>query len=98
MVVTFHEPLLVVALDERADLALSMGEVGEAVQPQGLLGLNPQLVADDPVLRELQLANFTAQHDFGRLAMLALRHPPAARVLRQVASEAHLSETALLAT
>src|SRR5262245_41308845 len=41
MLVTFHEPLLVVALDERPDLALGVGEIGEAVPPQALLFQRP---------------------------------------------------------
>jgi hypothetical protein len=37
MIVALHELLRVVALDERPDLALAMGEVREAMQPEALL-------------------------------------------------------------
>lgn len=42
MAVALHEPLRVVALDERPDLPLGMGEIGEAVQPQALRTLSPR--------------------------------------------------------
>src|SRR5262245_3795108 len=37
MVVAFDQPVRVVALDEGPDLALGMGEIREAMQPQALL-------------------------------------------------------------
>jgi hypothetical protein len=50
----------------------------------------------DPVLRVLQLTTFERVEDFQGVAMLALRHKPAARVLRQMLRENRLSETAFL--
>ena len=63
---------------------------------EGLLGLDRDLFATDPVLRELQVASFSAPEEFGRVAAIALRHPPAARVLRLAMNEAQLSEEALV--
>jgi hypothetical protein len=63
---------------------------------EGLLGVDPAVLAGDPVLRALHLTNFDRAEDFHAVAALALQHPPAARVLRQVLSESHLSESALL--
>lgn len=65
---------------------------------EGLLGLAPELVVTDPVLREFQREGFTAQEDFSRVAAAALRHPPAARVLRQILHDARLPEATLVAT
>lgn len=62
----------------------------------GLLGLDHKIVADDPVLRELQLGSFSAPQDFERFVTLALHHPPASRVLRQLLTDSRLSETTLL--
>jgi len=59
----------------------------------GLLGLDRQLIASDPVLRELHLANFSVQQDFERLVDIASRHPPAARILRQILSETNVPQT-----
>src|SRR5262249_13249818 len=53
MVVTFHEPLLVVALDERPDLALGLGEIAESMQPQALLLQRPHEALDHPVTLRL---------------------------------------------
>jgi hypothetical protein len=64
---------------------------------EGLLGLDRELFAADPVLRLFQIASFNAPEDFGMVAALALRHPPAARVLRGVMNEAQLSEADLVA-
>ena len=62
----------------------------------GLLGLDPAIVMADPVLRVLQLSTFERVADFQGVAMLALQHKPAARVLRQMLRENHLSETAFM--
>jgi hypothetical protein len=62
----------------------------------GLLGLDRKIIAGDPVLRELQLGILSAPQDFERFVTLALRHPPAIRVLRQLLTETGVSETALL--
>jgi hypothetical protein len=59
----------------------------------GLLGLDRQLLASDPVLRELHLNNFSVQRDFERLATIASQHPPAAMLLRQILSEANVPQT-----
>src|SRR6185369_6669981 len=53
MVVTLHEPLRVVAVDESADLVLGMGEIDEAVQPQALLLQRPHEALDHPVALRL---------------------------------------------
>jgi hypothetical protein len=63
---------------------------------EGLLGLDPDVLAADPVLREFQSGDFTAPVAFARVAAIALRHPPAARVLRQVMNEASVSEADLM--
>lgn len=62
----------------------------------GLLGLDPAIVMADPVLRVVQLSTFERVADFQGVAMLALQHKPAARVLRQMLRENHLSETAFM--
>jgi hypothetical protein len=63
---------------------------------RGLLGLDPALVGRDPVLRVLQATNFERPEDFQAVAQLAMQHPPAARVLRELMVESNMSETGLL--
>src|SRR5262249_41627834 len=53
MVVTLHEPLAVVALDEGSDLALGVGEIGATVQPQALLLQRPHEALDHAVALRL---------------------------------------------
>ena len=62
----------------------------------GLLGLDPAVVAGDPVLRTLQITTFDSPADYRAVAALVLRHPPATRVLRQVLSESNLTDSAWL--
>ena len=57
------------------------------------LNLDSQRIAADPVLRELQLANFTAPQDFERLAGVVSKHPPAVGILRELLSETNVPET-----
>jgi hypothetical protein len=59
----------------------------------GLFGIDPRVIASDPVLRELQLSTFSVQEDFERLAAIASRHPAAARILREMLSETNLPQT-----
>jgi hypothetical protein len=61
---------------------------------KGLLGLAPEVVTADPVLRAFNLTSFDRPEVFYTLATLTLQHPPAARVLRQMLRESHLSENA----
>src|SRR5687767_3558911 len=53
MVVAFHEPLAVVALDESPDLALGVGEIRETVQPHALLLQRPHEALNHPVALRL---------------------------------------------
>ncbi len=59
---------------------------------EGWLGLDHELVTNDPVLRALHRANFTSQEDFQRLSEVVLSHPPAAKVFRQTLADSALSE------
>lgn len=58
----------------------------------GWLGLDRELIAADPVLREFQLTNISDQQDFRRLAIVAAQHPPAATILRQILTEAEVPQ------
>ena len=53
MAVALHEPFVVVALDERPDLALGMREILEAMQPQALLLQRPHEALDHSVALRL---------------------------------------------
>jgi hypothetical protein len=53
MPVVLDEPLRVVARDEARDLALDLGEIGEAMQPQALLLQRPHEALDHLVALRL---------------------------------------------
>lgn len=57
------------------------------------LDLDPRVIASDPVLRQMQLTNFSTRQDFERLAEIASHHPPAARILRELLTETNVPRT-----
>lgn len=59
-------------------------------RPDWFLGLDREVLAFDPVLRELVSSPPSTAEDFTRLAGLLVRHPPAAALLREALSEADL--------
>jgi hypothetical protein len=62
------------------------------------LGIDRERLAADPVLQQIQRADFTQPQQMARLAVAAFGHEPAARVLRPLMAQAGLSETALTST
>ena len=61
--------------------------------PDWLFGLDREILASDPVLRELELADSSTAEDFTRLATVIARHPPAAAVLREVLGGADVPQS-----
>lgn len=64
---------------------------------RGLLGLDPEVVMADPVLRLMHVTSFERVEDFEVVARAAMEHAPAARLLRQILREQHLTETSFMA-
>lgn len=74
------------------------GDPDPAWHAEGLLGLRREALDADPIAGLLQRTDFAQDADFMRLAMTALRHAPAAQVLRPLLAQAGLSETTLMTT
>lgn len=62
----------------------------------GWLGIDPQVLASDPVLRQFQLGDFTNEQDLQKLAAVIGRDPAAARILQEVLSEADVPQQTML--
>jgi hypothetical protein len=76
--------------------AISLGPVVRGPgdpEPTWLFGLDRQMFAVDPVLRELELNAFLEPEDFRQFATVAMRHPRAAAVLRQMTDEFKIGRT-----
>jgi hypothetical protein len=72
------------------------GDPDPAWHAEGLLGLSREALDADPIAGLLRRTDFAQVADFRRLAMAALHHAPAARVLRPLLAQAGLSETTLM--
>lgn len=74
------------------------GDPDPAWQAGTWLGIDRERLEADPVLQQMQRADFTQPQQLARLAVAAVGHEPAARVLRPLMAQAGLSETALVST
>lgn len=66
--------------------------------PDSWLGIDRERLAADPVMQQLQRSDFAQPEQLAHLAVLAMEHEPAAKVLRPMMAQAEVSETAMIST